>query len=550
MLQHFVKLRTAPGSLAPAPTAAPPGKHRVGGHPRWFSSGISTSLVVAVLALIAYGGHRTDWTVPKFSTLVGDSPVETEEWCKEHNVAESECIECHDCLLAPEMDYGWCKEHGIAQCPLHHPNVAQLREVPSISAETLDRAAMALRLLQRPENNSRCKLHQRRIQLASAESLDKAGIEIDVAAEGPIVEAIAAYGEVVYDETRTAHISSRVPGMAWRVDRQIGDQVREGDVLSLIDSADVGRAKAELLQAIAHLRHERTIVNRMKPLAADRSVSGKQFHEAEATLEDARIGLLRAEQALHNLGLPVTSDDLATLTTDEITEHLRLLGLPGALAAGLDGKSTTSNLYPLKSPLAGVIVERNLVAGEVVDTSTRLFTVVDTSRMWLVLNVRQEDAKYLSPGQTVLFRSSDRQGESEIRGRLDWISTSADDRTRTVKVRVDLPNADDRMRANTFGNGRIVLREEPRAVVVPTEAMHWDGCCHIVFVRDKHYLEPDAPKFFHVRKVRPGVKQGSATEIIAGLLPGEVIAGKNSVVLEAQLLKNNLGAGCGCADGH
>ena len=58
------------------------------------------------------------------------------------------------------------------------------------------------------------------------------------------------------------------------------------------------------------------------------------------------------------------------------------------------------------------------------------------------------------------------------------------------------------------------------------------------------------PRFFHVRSVRLGVKDGDTTEIIAGLLPGEVIASKNSVVLEAQLLKSNLGAGCGCCEEH
>ena len=82
------------------------------------------------------------------------------------------------------------------------------------------------------------------------------------------------------------------------------------------------------------------------------------------------------------------------------------------------------------------------------------------------------------------------------------------------------------------------------AIVVPTEAVHWDGACHVVFVRDKNYFQPDAPKFFHVRVVRPGVKDGETTEIIAGLLPGEVVASRNSVVLAAQLLKANLGAGC------
>jgi cobalt-zinc-cadmium efflux system membrane fusion protein len=115
---------------------------------------------------------------------------------------------------------------------------------------------------------------------------------------------------------------------------------------------------------------------------------------------------------------------------------------------------------------------------------------------------------------------------------------------------VDLPNPDGRLRANTFGTGRIVLRDEPKAIVVPSEALHWDGTCHVVFVRDKNFFQPNAPKFFHVRSVRPGVKDGEFTEIIAGLVPGEVIASKNSVILEAQLLKSNLGAGCGCAHGH
>jgi cobalt-zinc-cadmium efflux system membrane fusion protein len=144
----------------------------------------------------------------------------------------------------------------------------------------------------------------------------------------------------------------------------------------------------------------------------------------------------------------------------------------------------------------------------------------------------------------VLFRPTDSDDEGEIRGSVGWISTAADDQTRTVTVRADLPNPDGRLHANTFGIGRIVLREEPNAVVVPSEAVHWDGACHVVFVRDKNFFQKDAPKFFHVRSVRPGVRDGELTEIIVGLLPGEVIASKNSVVLEAQLLKSNLGAGC------
>jgi cobalt-zinc-cadmium efflux system membrane fusion protein len=191
-----------------------------------------------------------------------------------------------------------------------------------------------------------------------------------------------------------------------------------------------------------------------------------------------------------------------------------------------------------------VVVERNVVPGEVVNTDKTIFGIADVRKMWLTLNVRQDEAQYLSLGQTVLFKPTDSKNESEIKGSLAWISTAADDQTRTVKVRVDLPNENGRLRANTFGTGRIVLREEPRAIVIPSEALHSDGCCNVVFVRDKHFFEEGAPKFFHIRKVRVGVNDGGTAEIIAGLLPGEVIASKNSVVLEAQLLKGNLGAGC------
>jgi RND family efflux transporter MFP subunit len=204
----------------------------------------------------------------------------------------------------------------------------------------------------------------------------------------------------------------------------------------------------------------------------------------------------------------------------------------------------TSNLFPVRSPLNGVVVERKIVAGEVVDTTQMLFMVADITRMWLMLDVRQEDAKYLSLGLPVRFRSSDSQDEHDVTGVINWIATQADVDTRTVKARVELPNSAGRLRANTFGTGRIILRDDPNAIVVPREAVHWDGCCNVVFVRDKNYLKKDSPKFFHVRKVRLGVQEGDTTEIIAGLLPGEVIASRNSVVLEAQLLKNSLGAAC------
>lgn len=497
-----------------------------------------------MLAGLAIWGHTTDWTLPKFSLLFGNSAAEPDDWCKEHNVSEGECIECNRNLLPPAKDYGWCKEHGVAQCPLDHPDVAQLKTTPTVSPADLERASRALALRPRADNNSRCKLHERHIQFASIEAMQKAGVDIAVVQQRPMIEAVVANGEVIYDETHSAHLATRVTGTVWRVEKQVGDRVRKGDILALIDAADVGKAKAEFLQTIAQLRLKLTNVERLRPLAADGSVPGRQFRESEAALQEAQIKLRGAQQSLINLGLPVRADDFKDLGTEEIADQIQFLGLPFDTVSTFEPGFTTSNLFPLRSPLDGVVVARKVVAGEVVETSTTLFSVADVRRMWLTLDVRHDEAKYLSLGQAVLFRPSDSKDEPEINGALAWISTAADEQTRTVKVRVDLPNDDGKLRANTFGAGRIVLRNEPQAVVVPSEAVHSDGDCSVVFVRDKNFLQEGALKFFHIRKVRLGVKDGDTTEIIAGVLPGEVIASKNSVVLEAQLLKSNLGAGC------
>ena len=81
---------------------------------------------------------------------------------------------------------------------------------------------------------------------------------------------------------------------------------------------------------------------------------------------------------------------------------------------------------------------------------------------------------------------------------------------------------------------------------VPNEAVQWEGCCNVVFVRDKDYLKEGSPKVFHVRKVRLGAKDEKNTEIIAGVLPGEWVATGGSGLLLNELLRDNLGEGCAC----
>ena len=519
-----------------APSVVPPRR-------RWWMfalNAVPNLIVFSLLGGVMWLGHHTGWKMPKMAELRGTAGVGPEDWCTEHSVPESECIECRPDLLPKSEPFGFCKEHGVAECVIHHPELAQVRGEPQLPQyDTLQ----AISLIPRPENNSRNTLHTGRVQFASAESVLKAGIDVDVVQESPMTETITANAELIFDPTRVAHLSPRVPGTVARVFKTLGDDVAEGDLLALVDSAQVGHAKSQLLQAVVEFQLRTKTVDRLRPAATAGALPRKALIEAESALQEAEVALITARQALVNLGYELP-DRIEEAVPKELSAELQFLGIPSFVAAALPSGTKTANLIPVRSPYAGMIVMSDVVAGEVVNSSATLFTVADPNRMWLLLHVRQEEAEYLRRGLPVSFRPDD--GGQDVVGEVSWISPAVDEQTRTLQVRVVLDNTEGRLRDKTFGMGRIVLREEPHAIVVPREAVQSTNDAHFVFVRDKRYFDENSPKFFHVRQVRIGARNDRYVELLAGALPGEVVATKGSNVLLAQLQRGNLGAGCGC----
>ncbi len=496
--------------------------------------------VFSLLGGVMYLGHHTGWKLPKLSELMSTATVATEDWCEEHLVPESACIECQGDLLPKSQPFGFCRTHGVAECVIDHPELAQVKGEPQLPKSD---SAGAIALIPRPENNSRNTLHTRRVQFASQESIAKAGIDVNVVEEGPMSDAITANGELMFDPTRVAHLTTKVPGTVAYVSKSLGDDVQAGDILALVDAAQAGQAKSQLLESLVQLQLRKTTVVQLRSAAQGGALPGKTLIEAEAALKEAEIKFLSARQAIANLGFELPGE-LENAEPRAAADELRFLGIPSSSVALLPNGTKTANLIPIIAPFEGVIVTSEIVAGEVVDSTRTLFTVADPTRLWLILNVRQEDAKHVSRGLPVKFQPDD--GGPELSGRVSWISPSVDEQTRTLQVRVLISDRGDNMRDKTFGSGRIILREEPHAVVVPREAVQSTPDAHFVFVRDKNYFDKSAPKFFHVRQVRLGARDGQFIELLAGALPGEVIATKGSSVLMAQLLRSNLGAGCGC----
>ena len=511
----------------------------------WLIEAIPTALVLGLLGGVLYFGHHNGWKLPKFASLFGAPASDAEkskDWCDEHSVPESICVECKTDLLPKGKPFGWCKIHGVMECPEHHPELYQRKGEPRLPQ--YDTAA-AVALLPRPENNSKSTLHQVRLQFTSEESVAKTGVDIAVVEEAPMEDYLEAHGEITFDPTHVAHLASRVPGTLTRVLAALGDRVEAGQVLALVDAAAVGQAKSQLLTAVSNLQLAEKNVERLE--AIKDGIGKKQLQEAQSALQSAQIDCLTAQQALVNLGFEVP-EGIEDRDPRELAGELRLLGLPTDIAASLTGQTKTANLIPIIAPQAGTIVETDVVAGEVIDTQKVLFTVADPERMWLMLHVAQEFAPYVRAGLEVEFTTDD--GGQHGRSKIDWISPAIDAQTRMLHGRVSLDNRDGKLRDTTFADARVILRHEAKAVVVPKEAVHSTGDGHVVFIRDKNYFDEKSPKLFHVRQVRLGAKSDTHVEILAGALPEEWVAGKGSAALLAQLLRSQLGAGCGCHDGH
>jgi cobalt-zinc-cadmium efflux system membrane fusion protein len=530
------------------PSSRPPERGRTEGSDgasswRTWVDGALKALVVLGLLVLGYAGHRIGWKIPRVPVWLGRvSPSGAESpWCEEHRVPEEICISCNPDLLPKGKLTGWCEAHGVAECVLDHPELAQVQGKPDVRTEDLARAERALKLRPRPANSRSCQHHLRRIQFVSKEAIDRVGIRVAPVERGPVQETIHAPGKVVYDPTRVVRLAPRAEGIVVALYAGWGDRIQAGQAVALLEVPEVGQAKAALLEAVTELRAANDLVAALSPLKAKGIVEALRLREAEARRAVAEANVRKALQKLVHLGVPLTLEEVMDKTPERLAEELPWRGLPPGVLPSTNPHGPNANWVALVCPQEGWIVSRSVAAGEVVEAGQLLMTVADHRRLWGVLRVREEEARHVREGQIALWESQ----AAGIRrtGRVTWISPEVDPNTRTVEVRLDLPNDDGMLKHESFGTGKIILRDEPNAIVVPSSAIHWEGCCFLAFVRDKHFSEPGSYKVFHTRMVRPGITADGKTEILAGLLPGEFVVVAGGEALKAELLSGKLGPG-------
>ena len=228
-----------------------------------------------------------------------------------------------------------------------------------------------------------------------------------------VTAEIRMVGKVEYDETRVRHISAWVPG---RLDRlyvdYTGVEVKQGDHMVLIYSPELYAAQEEFLQALIAAR--------------DYGEGGSQ---------------LMAE--------------MTRSTVQAAREKLRLLGLTKEQVSEVQDTGTPSEHVTIYAPIGGTVIEKNKLEGEYVQTGTRIYTIADFSKVWVKLDAYESDLMWLRYGQKVMFTTEAYPGES-FHGTIAFIDPMVNPKTRTVKVRVNVPNPEGRLKPDMFV--RAVLR--------------------------------------------------------------------------------------------
>lgn len=213
----------------------------------------------------------------------------------------------------------------------------------------------------------------------------------------------------------------------------------------------------------------------------------------------------------------------------DIGEHVP----PEAVVALVDSPEMLNKPLELKAPIEGDIVEREGTVGEILDKGKELYTISDLKKIWVIANINPNDIAAVAAGQPALIHALPYPAET-FTGAIALVSPEVDDKSHTVKVRVEAENPGAKLKPGMYADVEIVTNVLNSVLSVPDEALQKMDDDVIVFVAGDHGT-------FTKRAVTTGAAQDGATEILDGLKEGERVVTKGSFLLKSELLKSELG---------
>ena len=333
------------------------------------------------------------------------------------------------------------------------------------------------------------------VLVLNEQQIQAAGIQLAKAQPRQISSVLSLPGEVRFDEDRTSHIVPRAAGVVESVRVNLGQKVKQGELLAVIASQQISDQRSELAASERRFELARTTFQRERQLWQDKISAEQDYLLARQTLQEAEIALNNARQKMNALS-------------------------GSAVLVG-------GNRYELRAPFAGVVVEKHLGVGEVVSETSAAFTLSDLSQVWVTFGVFPKDLNKVQVGRPVKVSSTEMG--TDVMGTVAYVGNLLGEQTRTAMVRVNVPNPDDSWRPGLFVAVQVATDTYSAAVTVPVEA--------IQTVEDKPSLFVRTAEGFATRHVELGVSENGFVEVRQGLEAGAQVAAVGSFVLKSELGK-------------
>lgn len=342
----------------------------------------------------------------------------------------------------------------------------------------------------------------------------KTGIVVEPVQFELVNEALSATGELTVNQERTWTVGSHIDGRVVSVHGNVGDVVKEGFVLARIHSHDVHESRAnhrkasdELARAQSAARLARTLRDRAARLFELKAGSKQDVDIAEGQVREAETAVRNAETELQRARVHITEYLDVDLDSDE-------------------------DQVPIKAPASGLVIDRKVSVGTAVQQGQEMFRITDPSSLWMIANVAEADLAQLRVGQAVRVLVRAHPGRV-FPGRILRLGEALDPTTRTLQVRVLMPNPGGLLKPEMYATAEIERQSTRQALYVPEDAVQDLSGSRVVFVRT-------APDRFESRPIDVARTLGGRVEVANGLKAGEQIAVKGTFILKSQLLRSSM----------
>jgi len=339
----------------------------------------------------------------------------------------------------------------------------------------------------------------------TTEEAERAGVKVEEVKARALGETLVVTATIRPDQDRLAHVAARIEGRITSVLAKLGDKVRAGQTLATLDSVAVGEAHAALNQAQAELGIAEADFKRAQALIADEIIPRKDFLRAQADRDKAAASVRAAADRLRLLG-----------------------GAPNA-------RGNAVSAFAVTAPFAGTVIEKKATLGELATPSEPLFSVADLSRVWIQADLPEAALAKIRIGANAKVSVPAYPNET-FDGKVGHIGASLDKETRTVAARIEVTNADGRLKPEMFATATIeALGEKRDAITLPDAA--------IVLMEGKPTVFVFEQGAYEMREVEPGERIGGRTVLKSGLKAGDQVVTSGTYALKARKLKSQLGHG-------